>query len=169
MAFHTFDISVGVGAFVIELSDLSSFLSIYEGADRVRGRGEKRGRRGGEEGEGGGRRGGGRREKRRREKRGWEEGEGRGKGGRGKEENFARAKRAPLQKGGRRRGGGRGEERGGRGERPTPCPPPHISVINYRDMEVGDTQSLKSKWRDPVFKRIGFCLIDTHPFLSYLK
>ena len=87
----------------------------YEGADRVRGRGEKRG----------GRRGGGRREKRGREE--GEEGEGgtrrgdgrreRGgrKGGRGKEGIFARAKRAPLQKGGGRRGGGRGEVRGWEG------------------------------------------------------
>ena len=36
---------------------------IVEGADRVRGRGEKKGREEGEEGAGGGRRGGGRREK----------------------------------------------------------------------------------------------------------
>ena len=36
---------------------------IYEGADRVRGRGEIRGREGGVEGEGGGRRGGGRRDR----------------------------------------------------------------------------------------------------------
>ena len=83
---------------------------LYEGADRVRGRGEKRGREGekrwreeGEEGVGGGRRGGGRRER------------GGKKGGRGKEENFARAKRAPLQRGGGRRGGGRGEVRGREG------------------------------------------------------
>ena len=54
--------------------------SNYEGADRVRGRGEKRGREGGDEGEGGGRRGGGRREER-----GREEGEEGAGGGRGKE------------------------------------------------------------------------------------
>ena len=78
-----------------------------EGADRVRGRWEMRGREGGGEGAGGGRRGGGRREKR-----GWEEGEGRKRGREGK---FARAKRAPLQKGGGRQGGGRGEVRGREG------------------------------------------------------
>ena len=97
-----------------------------EGADRVRGRGEKRGREGGEEGEGGGRRGGGRREKRGREE--GEEGEGGGrrgggrrerggrKGGRGKEEIFARANRASLQKGGGRRGAGGGGKGTGGGE-----------------------------------------------------
>ena len=70
------------------------------GADRVRGRGEKRGREegeegagGGEEGKGGGRRGGGRRER------------GGKKGGR---EKIARAKHAPLQKGGGRPGVGGG-------------------------------------------------------------
>ena len=102
----------------------------YEGADRVRGRGEKRGREGGDEGEGGGRRGagGGRRGGGRREKRGREEGEVRKKG---REENFARAKRAPLQKGGGRRGGGRGEVRGREGERPTPLSTPSDMDIRY--------------------------------------
>ena len=98
-----------------------------EGADRVRGRGEKRGREGekrgreeGEEGAGGGRRGGGRREKR-----GREEGEGRKKGREGERGNFcAREARAAPE--GRREtkgweGGGKGAG-GGRGL--PPCPPP---------------------------------------------
>ena len=99
-------------------------LSILEGADKVRGRGEKRGREGGEEGEGGGRRGagGGRRGGGRREKRGREEGEGRGK-----EEKFARA--APEGK--RETRGREGEVRGREGERPTPCPPPHIMELRF--------------------------------------
>ena len=97
------------------------------GADRVWGRGEMRGREGGEEGEGGGRRGGGRREKRGREKRGREEGEGRGKGREGKRGKFcARAARAAPE-GTRetrgREGGGKGA---GGGRCLPPCPPPRI-------------------------------------------
>ena len=105
---------------------------IYEGADRVRGRGEKRGREGGEEGEGGGRRGGGRREKR-----GREEGEEGAGGGRGEEERegggkgkFLRARSAPRS---RREeldeGAGGGEVRGREGERPTPLSTP--SYIDF--------------------------------------
>ena len=119
-------------------------MATYEGADRVRGRGEKRGREEGEQGEGGGRRGGGRRENRgreegeegagggrtgggRREKRGREEGEGRKKGREGERGNFcARAARAAPE--GRRETRGReGEVRGRRGEKPTPLSTPsHI-------------------------------------------
>ena len=82
---------------------------VVEGVDRVRGRGEKRGREGekrgreegeegaggGRRGEGGGRRGGGRRER------------GGKKGGREREERFARAKRAAPE--------GRRETRGWEG------------------------------------------------------
>ena len=84
------------------------------------------GRDGGEEGEGGEGAGGGRRGGGRREKRGWEEGEGRKKGREGKKGNFcARAARAAPE--GRRETRGReGEVRGREGERPTPCPPPHV-------------------------------------------
>ena len=107
--------------------------SIREGADRVRGRGEMRGREDGEEGEGGGRRGGGRREKRGREA--GEEGAG---GGRGEEEREGEEKRkilrAPLQKGGGRRGGGRGEERGREGGEAYPPVQPLIRVWPLLDV-----------------------------------
>ena len=88
---------------------------IDEGADRVRGRGEKRGREGGEEGEGGGRRGGGRREKRRREKRGWKEGEGRKKGREGERGNFCAREARAAPEGRRETRGREGEVRGREG------------------------------------------------------
>ena len=101
----------------------------YEGADRVRGMGEKRGREGGEEGEGGGRRGGGRREKR-----GREEGEEGAGGGRGEEEREGEGKRkflrARIARRSRREEGDEGREGGGKGAGGgrglPPCPPPQI-------------------------------------------
>ena len=105
--------------------------SIKEGADRVRGRGEMRGREGGEEGEGGGRRGvgGGRRGGGRREKRGREEGEGRGKGRGGeKREKFSRALRAPLQREEGDEGAGGGEVRGREGGEAYPPVHPLIKI-----------------------------------------
>ena len=77
--------------------------SINEGADRVRGRGENRGR------EGGG------------EKRGREEGEGRGKGREGKGGKFCRSRREEGDE-----GAGRGEVRGREGERHTPLSTPSL-------------------------------------------
>ena len=98
---------------------------IYEGADRVRGRGEMRGGRGREGARGG------RSEGERREKRGREEGEEGTGGGRGEEEREGGNKRKILraQKGGGRRGaGGGGKGAGGRRGIPS-CPPPHISAL----------------------------------------
>ena len=103
---------------------------ISEGADRVRGRWEMRGREGGEEGEGGGRRGagGGRRGGGRREKRGREEGEGRKKGREGEGGKFCAREARAAPEGRRetrgREGGGKGAG-GGRG-----LPPPIQPLIS---------------------------------------
>ena len=97
-------------------SDCDVHFKLYEGTDRVRGRGEVRAREGGEEeegeeGAGGGRRGGGRREKR-----GREEGEGRKKGREGKRGKFCAREACAAQEGRRetrgRKGGGKGREGG---------------------------------------------------------
>ena len=92
----------------ISLWNSSRGIYIYEGADRVRGRWEVRGREEGEEGEGGGRRRGGRREERGREE--GEEGAGGGRGEK-KREGGGRGKFCARahKKGGGRQGGGRGE------------------------------------------------------------
>ena len=120
--------------FTLQLVICKFWYYMYEGADRVRGRGEMRGREGGEEGEGGGRRGGGRREKRggRRER-------GGRKGGREKEDFLrARSARRSKREEGDEGGGGGGEVRGGRGRGLPPCPPPHVSyygVVGYFDFK----------------------------------
>ena len=68
----------------------------------------------GDDGAGGGRRGGWRREKR-----GWEEGEGKKEGGREKRKKKCshKARATPRRE---------EEDKGREGERPPPCPPPHL-------------------------------------------
>ena len=118
---------------------------LTEGADRVRGRGEKRGREGGEEGEGGGRRGGGRREKRGREE--GEEGEG---GGRGEEEREGGGKRKFLRarsaRRSRREEGDEGEGRGREGGEAYPLSTPSLlHCIKFNHFEVTLFGSFRNK------------------------
>ena len=118
---------------------------IYEGADRVRGRGEKRRREGekrgrveGEEGAGGGRRGGGRREKR-----GREEGEGRGKGREGKRGQILRARSARRS---RREEVDEGREGGGKGAGGGEAyPPVHPLIYRYAIQALGTTSASTCK------------------------
>ena len=82
---------------------------LYEGADRVRGRGRR--------GEGGGRRGGGRRER------------GGRKGRRGGRGNFGAREARAAPEGRRETKGREGEVRGREGERPTPLSTPSYILV----------------------------------------
>ena len=108
---------------VLHSSSNENWFALSEGADKVRGRGEKRGREGGEEGEGGGRRGGGRREKR-----GREEGEGRKKGREGERRIFCAREARAAPEGRRETRGREGEVRGREGGEAYPPVHPLLSA-----------------------------------------